>query len=116
LVNGIDYFLQLTDFDAALLAADLVVTGEGSIDAQTLQGKGPFGVAVKAKEYGLPVIALSGKVPLEKDRGLQKYFDVLMAIGHGPSSLPDALRSTGDNLMRTAWEIGNLMAAATNIF
>jgi glycerate kinase len=41
--------------------ADLIITGEGSIDEQTLEGKGPFGVAQKAKEKDLPVIALGGK-------------------------------------------------------
>src|SRR5437764_946736 len=45
LVNVIDYFLELTDFDKALRKADVVITGEGSIDEQTLSGKGPFGVA-----------------------------------------------------------------------
>jgi glycerate kinase len=49
LVNGIDYFLQLTNFEKHLQKADIVITGEGSIDEQTLEGKGPFGVAQKAK-------------------------------------------------------------------
>ena len=110
LVNGIDYFLELTGFDAALGSADLVITGEGSIDEQTLQGKGPFGVAMRAKGAGVPVIAVAGKVPLVKDMGLQKYFDVLLAVGNAPSELSTALRSAKDNMMRTAWEIGNLLA------
>lgn len=42
LVNGIDYFLEFTNFELALGKADLVITGEGSIDNQTLDGKGPF--------------------------------------------------------------------------
>jgi glycerate kinase len=42
----------------------MVITGEGSIDEQTLQGKGPFGVAKRAKEFSLPVIAFAGRVPL----------------------------------------------------
>ena len=54
-VNGIDYFLQLTNFNKALQKTDLIITGEGSIDEQTLEGKGPFGVAQKAKEKNLPV-------------------------------------------------------------
>ena len=70
LVNGIEHFLQLTDFDSALENADLVITGEGSIDEQTLQGKGPFGVAYRAKLKNKPVIALAGKVPLEKNEPL----------------------------------------------
>jgi glycerate kinase len=50
LVNGIHYFLDINAFDAALQKADLVITGEGKIDEQTLHGKGPYGVAVSAKE------------------------------------------------------------------
>ncbi|MBS1661496.1 MAG: glycerate kinase [Bacteroidetes bacterium] len=112
LVNGIDYFLQLTGFEASVRRADIVITGEGSIDEQTLQGKGPFGVAAKAKEYGLPVIALAGKVPLGRNEALLRYFDVLLAIGNGPVDLPEALRSAGENMKRTGWEIGNMLAMA----
>lgn len=110
LVNGIDYFLELTGFEDALAVADVVITGEGSIDEQTLQGKGPFGVAVKAKAHGLPVIAVAGKVPLVKDMGLQEYFDVLLAIGNGPADLPTALKVARENMVRTAWEVGNMLA------
>ncbi|MEJ7739286.1 MAG: glycerate kinase [Chitinophagaceae bacterium] len=110
LVNGIDHFLELTGFDKALEKTDLVITGEGSIDEQTLQGKGPFGVACHAKGKGIPVIGLAGKIPLERNADLQKYFDVLMAIGHKPFDLPTALASTAENLIRTSGELGNLLA------
>jgi len=114
LVNGIDHFLQLTGFDEALEKSDLVITGEGSIDEQTLQGKGPYGVAYRAKMKGLPVIALAGKVPLEKNEALQKYFDALMAIGQQPGDLQTALANTAANLTRTAIAIGNLLALYAN--
>lgn len=110
LVNGIEYFLDLTGFDKSLEKANLVITGEGSIDEQTLQGKGPFGVAHRAKEKDLPVIALAGKVPLEKNEALSKYFDVLIAIGHQPCDLPAALAATENNLIRTAEAQGNILA------
>lgn len=109
LVNGIDHFLELTGFDAAIEKADLVITGEGSIDAQTLQGKGPFGVASRAKQKGLPVIAFAGKVPLERNLDLQKYFDILLPIGQQPTDLTTALSATESNLIRTAEEAGNLL-------
>lgn len=112
IVNGIDHFLELTDFDKALEKADLVITGEGSIDEQTLQGKGPFGVAYRAKLKNLPVLALAGKVPLEKNEFLQKYFDVLLAIGHQPLDLPVALAATQKNLIRTATALGNLLGTS----
>jgi glycerate kinase len=110
LTNGIEHFLHLTGFDKALEKSNLVITGEGSIDEQTLQGKGPFGVAYCAKLRGLPVIGLAGKVPLERNEKLQKYFDVLMPIGHQPSNLPNALACTANNLTRTSCELGNLLA------
>ncbi|MEO7768304.1 MAG: glycerate kinase [Ferruginibacter sp.] len=110
LVNGIDYFLDLTGFEEALQNADIVITGEGSIDEQTLQGKGPFGVAARAKKKGIPVIGLAGKVPLVKNNALEKYFDVLLPIGHQPFDLNTALATTSGNLLRTSTEIGNLLA------
>jgi glycerate kinase len=109
LVNGIDHFLSLTDFNSALERADLVITGEGSIDEQTLQGKGPFGVAYHAKLKGLPVVAFAGKVPLERNVNLQAYFDVLMPIGNQPDDLATALACTADNLTRTAETLGNML-------
>lgn len=110
LVNGIEYFLQLTGFDEALQRSNLVITGEGSIDEQTLQGKGPFGVAYRAKGKGIPVIGLAGKVPPEKNVRLQEYFEVLISIGHGPFDLGTALKYTNRNLVRTSTVIGNLLA------
>jgi glycerate kinase len=115
LVNGIDYFLELTGFEQALNQADLVLTGEGSIDEQTLQGKGPFGVASKAKEKGIPVIGLAGKVPLHPPKAMQDYFTALFPIGNGPLDLPDALLMTEPNLTRTAKEIGNLISLYVSI-
>jgi glycerate kinase len=116
LVNGIEYFLSLTGFDAALQKANLVITAEGSIDEQTLQGKGPFGVARRAKEKGLPVIGLAGKVPPERNELLQQYFDVLLPIGHHPASLPAAMAATESDLLRTATALGNLLALQAPVF
>jgi len=109
LVNGIDYFLEITDFDKALSSATWVITGEGSIDETTLQGKGPFGVASRAKNKGLPVIGLAGKIPLEPSAGLKKYFDTLLTIGNEPADLADALKNTAPNLTRTAEAIAHLL-------
>ena len=110
LVNGIDHFLDLTNFAAALHKADLVITGEGSIDEQTLQGKAPFGVAARAKMKGIPVIALAGKVPVHDSNHLREYFDFLIPISHQPEDLLDALRHSADNLVRTSTMVGDLLA------
>jgi glycerate kinase len=111
LVSGIDYFLEITGFDAALDHSDWVITGEGSIDEQTLQGKGPLGVARRAKKKSIPVIGLAGRLPLEMSPGLKEYFDMLMPINPEPLELAEALRLAAVNLERTAVQLGNWLAA-----
>ena len=110
LVNGIDYFLSLTNFNKALEKSDIVITGEGKIDEQTLQGKGPYGVAVKAKEKNIPVIGVAGSVPLKSNEALQKYFDVLIAINNDAADIKTAMQHTKVNLIRTGKMIGDLLA------
>jgi glycerate 2-kinase len=110
LVKGIDYFLDITGFEDALQKADFVITGEGSIDEQTMQGKGPFGVALRAKEIKIPVIGLAGRVALEADAPLRQYFIQLLAIGHSPVELEKALRNTAQDLQSTAMELGDRLA------
>jgi glycerate 2-kinase len=64
LVRGADLVLDLIGFDAALAGAGLVITGEGSLDDQSLSGKAPVGVARAAAKRGVPVIAVAGRVLL----------------------------------------------------
>lgn len=110
LVNGIDYFLSLTKFDEKLEDADLVITGEGSIDVQTLHGKGPFGVAKRAKQKRLPVIGLAGQIPVERMASLEKYFDILLSINAEDTELSLAIAETKQNLKKTSKKIGDLLA------
>ncbi|MGN6196478.1 MAG: glycerate kinase family protein [Ginsengibacter sp.] len=110
LVNGIEYFLNFTGFESSLKKSDLVITGEGSIDLQTLKGKGPYGIARRAKKRGLPVIALAGKVPLAQNISLEKYFDVLMAIQNEPMKLPLSIQLASQNLVRVSHQVGSLLA------
>ncbi|MFC5147005.1 glycerate kinase [Streptomyces aureoversilis] len=62
---GIEVMLDVLGFAGALEDADLVITGEGSLDAQTLHGKAPAGVAAAARERGVPVVAVCGRLALE---------------------------------------------------
>jgi len=64
---GIELFLELTRFAERLPGARLVVTGEGSLDAQTLHGKAPAGVAAAARAAGTPVVAVAGRSLLTPD-------------------------------------------------
>lgn len=110
IVNGAEQFLEITGFSTSISKADILITGEGSLDEQTLQGKGPHAVAKIAKGLNIPVIGLAGKVPLAGNPEMDKYFDVLMAIGNQPSNLETAMKFTSANLIRTSKTIGNLLA------
>ncbi|MES2810734.1 MAG: glycerate kinase [Bacteroidota bacterium] len=107
LVSGADHFLTLTDFESALSRADLVITAEGSIDEQTLQGKAPAAVAARARQKGIKVIGLAGKVPAAPDAKMNQLFDELVCINTERTDLSSALKNTRQNLQRTAYELGN---------
>ncbi|WP_067897831.1 glycerate kinase [Nocardia vaccinii] len=66
--SGIDVLLDLVGFDRIVRGADLVVTGEGSLDAQTLHGKAPAGVAARAGRAGIRTIAVAGRQLLDEAR------------------------------------------------
>lgn len=66
--SGIDSLLDLLGFDEALADADLVITGEGSLDEQSLQGKAPVGVAAAAARAGVPTVAVCGRLLLSPEQ------------------------------------------------
>jgi glycerate 2-kinase len=68
--TGIELVLELVGFDQAVAGADLVITGEGKLDAQSLRGKAPVGVARAAAAHGVPVVAVAGVVEVA-DRELR---------------------------------------------
>jgi glycerate kinase len=63
--SGIDLLLELSGFAEAATGADLVVVGEGSLDEQSLRGKGPVGVAAVAARAGTPVVAVAGRCTVD---------------------------------------------------
>ena len=113
LVSGIDYFLEITGFREALDRSTCVITGEGSMDEQTLQGKAPFGVAARAKAKGVPVIALTGQLPADTEL-LKPWFDELISINPPGASLAQSLADTAANLEESALEWANRFAAASD--
>jgi glycerate 2-kinase len=100
----------MTGFDEALENTDLLITGEGRIDLQTLEGKGPYGVARRAKKKKIKVIGLAGKVPLTANTELDRYFDVLMTINQPYENLEIAMSHTDANLRRTSFELGKMIS------
>ena len=64
--SGIDLLLDTIHFDDQLQDADLVITGEGSADRQTLMGKLPFGILQRAKKHDVPVMLIGGRIADEQ--------------------------------------------------
>jgi glycerate kinase len=75
-----------------------------------VEGKGPWGVAVRARRQGAFVVGLAGQVPLSASPALRSGFDALIAIGNRAMSVTEAMQCTAENLRRTALDLGNLFA------
>ncbi len=107
---GIETVMAATCFEEQLRQAQLVITGEGKLDAQTLQGKLIQGIARQAGALGVPVIALCGTLlasPAEIGAlGLQAAF----SIQTRPASLSEALAATAENLEQAAFNLARVLA------
>lgn len=107
---GIELLLQTCGFDAHVQDADVVITGEGKTDGQTLEGKVPMGVAAAAKRFGKPVVCVSGGV----ERSAQLHdagLDVLLSIARGPASLVDMTEHAHELVAETCCEAIRLFLA-----
>jgi len=108
--SGVQTVLEVTQLETQIQKADLVITGEGRLDGQTVMGKAPIGVARLAKRYGKPVIAFAGCVAEEaavcNDYGIDAFFSIL----RGVSTLEEALRpeAARQNLYATACQVFRL--------
>ncbi len=111
--SGIDIVLDALDFDSYLNGAQLVITGEGRIDSQTIHGKTPIGVARRAKRQGLPVVAVAGSVSADAAVVYQHGIDAVFSIMQGVATLPQALQEASSNLERTAESIARLWQIST---
>lgn len=104
---GIELVLELAGFSTAIAEADLVITGEGSLDEQTLSGKAPFGVARAAVRRGVPVIAVAGRSCLTaaqvRTAGLHAVYSLTALEPDAGICMRDAprlLRRTGELIAR----------------
>lgn len=108
---GIEIVLEETGIEEKIKTADVVVTGEGRMDSQTVMGKAPAGVARIAKKYGKKVIAFCGCATDDagvcNDYGIDAYFPILRNV----VSIEDALNidNARKNLMMTAEQVFRLM-------
>jgi glycerate 2-kinase len=104
---GIGYLLDLLDFTAHLKGARLVITGEGSLDRQTLRGKAPVGVAQAAARLGIPVIAVSGRSLLGRDELREAGFEDAYALTDLEPDPARCMADAGPLLERLAERVGH---------
>lgn len=109
LKKGIEMVIEYTGLEEKVKNADMVWTGEGSIDSQTQYGKTPLGVALVAKKYDKPVIALAGRVGDGIEVLYENGIDAVFCIMNGPASLEEALINGNKNVERTSGNIIRLM-------
>ena len=105
---GINIVLEEIGIESAIKAADIVITGEGRLDGQTVMGKAPIGIARLAKKYGKPVIAFSGAVTEDaaacNQAGIDAFFPILRQV------------TTLEAAMSPATAIRNMTAAVEQTF
>lgn len=110
--SGVQMVIEAVDLAAAIADADIVVTGEGRMDGQSVHGKTPIGVAKLAKSAGKPVIAIVGSLredyPAVYEAGIDAVFPIIRQI----NSLENTLQAGRENLISTAENVARLWQIA----
>jgi glycerate kinase len=113
--QGIEIVTDALALDKHVRGADLVITGEGRIDSQTVHGKVPVGVAKVAKRYNIPVIGIAGSLTADvgvvHDHGIDAVFSVLYTI----CTLEKALANAGENVRMTARNVAAVLKAGQQL-
>ena len=103
LERGVEMVLDAIGFDEIIAGADLVITGEGRVDSQTLTGKTPFGVAQRAIRQGIPVVAIGGSVAIDAEQAREAGFKDALQVTPADMPLSEAMKQdvASENVYRT---------------
>lgn len=111
--SGIDTVLELIGIESAISQADLVITGEGRLDGQSVNGKAPVGIASIAKKYDVPVVAIVGSRSVNVDNvyplGIAGVFDII----NQPMTLAQAVENTQALVKSTTKNVITLFSRLT---
>jgi glycerate kinase len=94
--SGVQMVLEAVDFEERIRDAHLIITGEGSIDSQTLYGKTPLGVSRIARKYNIPVVAFAGGISGDISPLYSEGFSAVVSICSRPMGLEEAMRDARD--------------------
>jgi glycerate 2-kinase len=107
---GVDIVVDAVDLTGKLAGCDLVITGEGCLDGQTVFGKAPAGVAKAAKQLGLPVIAICGCLGAGAGKAAEAGIDACFSALEGPIPESELAPRAGGMLERCAEQVGRVLA------
>lgn len=107
--SGIELMMQISNFDAHLREASLVITGEGRLDTQSLSGKTPIGIAQRAAQFNVKTIALVGGVEGDETMLHEAGIWAVMPIIPAPMPLEEAMQNAESLIERAALRLGYLL-------
>ncbi len=115
LQKGVELVMDVVELGRRIQECDLVITGEGKLDEQTVFGKVPFGVAQVAKKFGKPVIAIAGQVTVPAQTTSEWGFTACFSILRRIVSEEEAIRESYFLLKETAQQVGSLWSRAQGL-
>lgn len=115
LLMGLEVVGELLSLDEKLIASDIVVSLEGKTDEQTLQGKLPYSLALKAKLYNKMIIHFTGSWESEFDQSFEKVFDVVVPIQDKPMTLIESIDNVSSLLRHAVIRSFKLLSLGSKI-
>ncbi len=109
LQSGMDTLFAYSPLDEYIRDADVIITGEGKMDSQSLAGKAPLAIARRAKGLDKLVIALVGAYEGEREIFYEEGFDAVFSIVPGACSIEEAMQNAAQNLRNTAGNLARLL-------
>ena len=113
--SGVDLVIEAVGLADKVKSADLVITGEGAVDGQTVYGKTPIGVARTAKNFDKPVVVVAGTIGIGAEAVYDHGVDVVMGILEGPASLETAMARAIYYLEAAGERLGRLLKVGAGL-
>jgi len=114
LASGFQLVAEILDLENRIANADFVITAEGKLDVQTINGKAPFGVAQLAKKHNKPVIGVAGTLGKGYEKLYDHGFDLLISIINKPLTLAEAIRNAPELVENCGFQIGKIIRLNLN--
>ena len=113
---GVDIVMDTVDIERHLEGADLVLTGEGELDYQTLYNKAPIGVAHRARRLGVPVVAIAGTLGDRYELVHEHGIDAALPISSGPMTLESSSEHAAELITQATERMLRLMQTGARVF